>query len=166
MIGDDRLNKIGAHRAIAIHKQHGSNRIILQQLSPTAFQKNQQHCYEYQHHQISSPHPHFNGQKITAVSSHLLNTNRVQLEAQFQRVTQNTNQALLLSSSGISQETLNQSVGSSRANSLPRPLSPTSSLASDKHDAGDPHVSRICHFIHSFLDLFCTFCEEFIAHDK
>ncbi|XP_051862183.1 calcium-dependent secretion activator isoform X10 [Drosophila albomicans] len=41
--------------------------------------------------------------------------------------------------SGISQETLNQSVGSSRANSLPRPLSPSSSLASDKHDAGDPH---------------------------
>ncbi|XP_034474356.1 calcium-dependent secretion activator isoform X3 [Drosophila innubila] len=42
--------------------------------------------------------------------------------------------------SGISQETLNQSVGSSRANSLPRPLSPSSSMASDKHDAsGDPH---------------------------
>ncbi|XP_030568217.1 calcium-dependent secretion activator isoform X5 [Drosophila novamexicana] len=41
--------------------------------------------------------------------------------------------------SGISQETLNQSVGSSRANSLPRPLSPSPSTASDKHDGGDPH---------------------------
>ncbi|KRG07338.1 calcium-dependent secretion activator isoform X5 [Drosophila mojavensis] len=42
--------------------------------------------------------------------------------------------------SGISQETLNQSVGgSSRANSLPRPLSPSPSVASDKHDHGDPH---------------------------
>ncbi|XP_043071815.1 calcium-dependent secretion activator [Drosophila grimshawi] len=41
--------------------------------------------------------------------------------------------------SGISQETLNQSVGSSRANSLPRPLSPSPSVVSDKHDGGDPH---------------------------
>ncbi|KRF85291.1 calcium-dependent secretion activator isoform X5 [Drosophila virilis] len=41
--------------------------------------------------------------------------------------------------SGISQETLSQSVGSSRANSLPRPLSPSPSTASDKHDGGDPH---------------------------
>lgn len=37
-------------------------------------------------------------------------------------------------SSGISQETLNQSVGggSSRANSLPRPISPSPSVASEK----------------------------------
>ncbi|XP_030379381.1 calcium-dependent secretion activator isoform X2 [Scaptodrosophila lebanonensis] len=41
--------------------------------------------------------------------------------------------------SGISQETLNQSVGSSRANSLPRPLSPSPSVASDKQDGVDPH---------------------------
>uniref|UniRef100_A0A0K8U112 Calcium-dependent secretion activator n=1 Tax=Bactrocera latifrons TaxID=174628 RepID=A0A0K8U112_BACLA len=37
-------------------------------------------------------------------------------------------------SSGISQETLNQSVGSSRANSLPRPISPSPSVVSDKND--------------------------------
>ncbi|XP_049316081.1 calcium-dependent secretion activator isoform X6 [Bactrocera dorsalis] len=36
--------------------------------------------------------------------------------------------------SGISQETLNQSVGSSRANSLPRPISPSPSVVSDKND--------------------------------
>ncbi|KAH8403610.1 hypothetical protein KR222_009342, partial [Zaprionus bogoriensis] len=42
--------------------------------------------------------------------------------------------------SGISQETLNQSLGSSRANSLPRPLSPSPSVASDKPEAGDVHV--------------------------
>ncbi|XP_032579661.1 calcium-dependent secretion activator isoform X4 [Drosophila sechellia] len=41
--------------------------------------------------------------------------------------------------SGISQETLNQSVGSSRANSLPRPLSPSPSLTSEKHETGEPH---------------------------
>ncbi|XP_043862420.1 calcium-dependent secretion activator isoform X4 [Drosophila santomea] len=41
--------------------------------------------------------------------------------------------------SGISQETLNQSVGSSRANSLPRPLSPSPSLASEKPEIGEPH---------------------------
>ncbi|XP_026839101.1 calcium-dependent secretion activator isoform X3 [Drosophila erecta] len=41
--------------------------------------------------------------------------------------------------SGISQETLNQSVGSSRANSLPRPLSPSPSLSSEKHEIGEPH---------------------------
>ncbi|XP_028900915.1 calcium-dependent secretion activator isoform X7 [Zeugodacus cucurbitae] len=40
--------------------------------------------------------------------------------------------------SGISQETLNQSVGSSRANSLPRPISPSPSVVSDKND-GDVH---------------------------
>uniref|UniRef100_A0A0K8U3Y9 Calcium-dependent secretion activator n=1 Tax=Bactrocera latifrons TaxID=174628 RepID=A0A0K8U3Y9_BACLA len=43
-------------------------------------------------------------------------------------------------SSGISQETLNQSVGSSRANSLPRPISPSPSVVSDKND-GAVHVS-------------------------
>nr|XP_036228878.1 calcium-dependent secretion activator isoform X4 [Bactrocera oleae] len=36
--------------------------------------------------------------------------------------------------SGNSQETLNQSVGSSRANSLPRPISPSPSVVSDKND--------------------------------
>ncbi|XP_039233087.1 calcium-dependent secretion activator isoform X1 [Drosophila yakuba] len=41
--------------------------------------------------------------------------------------------------SGISQETLNQSVGSSRANSLPRPLSPSPSLTSEKPEIGEPH---------------------------
>ncbi|XP_050742909.1 calcium-dependent secretion activator isoform X6 [Drosophila biarmipes] len=41
--------------------------------------------------------------------------------------------------SGVSQETLNQSIGSSRANSLPRPLSPSPSLTSEKPDTGDPH---------------------------
>ncbi|KAH8249852.1 hypothetical protein KR038_011362 [Drosophila bunnanda] len=41
--------------------------------------------------------------------------------------------------SGISQETLNQSIGSSRANSLPRPLSPSPSLTSEKQGTGDPH---------------------------
>nr|NP_001027029.2 Calcium-dependent secretion activator, isoform F [Drosophila melanogaster]AAZ52485.2 Calcium-dependent secretion activator, isoform F [Drosophila melanogaster] len=41
--------------------------------------------------------------------------------------------------SGISQETLNQSVGSSRANSLPRPLSPSPSLTSEKHETAEPH---------------------------
>ncbi|XP_033168349.1 calcium-dependent secretion activator isoform X4 [Drosophila mauritiana] len=41
--------------------------------------------------------------------------------------------------SGISHETLNQSVGSSRANSLPRPLSPSPSLTSEKHETGEPH---------------------------
>ncbi|XP_017467734.1 PREDICTED: calcium-dependent secretion activator isoform X8 [Rhagoletis zephyria] len=40
--------------------------------------------------------------------------------------------------SGISQETLNQSVGSSRANSLPRPISPSPSVVSEKND-GDVH---------------------------
>ncbi|KAH8269809.1 hypothetical protein KR018_011643 [Drosophila ironensis] len=42
-------------------------------------------------------------------------------------------------SSGISHETLNQSVGSSRANSLPRPLSPSPSLISEKPETGDFH---------------------------
>nr|AAF34697.1 secretion calcium-dependent activator protein [Drosophila melanogaster] len=41
--------------------------------------------------------------------------------------------------SGISQETLNQSVGSSRANSLPRPLSPSPSLTSEKHETAEQH---------------------------
>ncbi|XP_043069340.1 calcium-dependent secretion activator isoform X6 [Drosophila bipectinata] len=41
--------------------------------------------------------------------------------------------------SGISQETLNQSIGSSRANSLPRPLSPTPSIESDKQEPSDFH---------------------------
>ncbi|XP_052858164.1 calcium-dependent secretion activator isoform X2 [Drosophila gunungcola] len=41
--------------------------------------------------------------------------------------------------SGVSQETLNQSIGSSRANSLPRPLSPSPSLTSEKPETGDPH---------------------------
>ncbi|XP_017062659.1 calcium-dependent secretion activator isoform X2 [Drosophila eugracilis] len=41
--------------------------------------------------------------------------------------------------SGISQETLNQSIGSSRANSLPRPLSPSPSLSSEKPETGDSH---------------------------
>ncbi|XP_070143795.1 calcium-dependent secretion activator isoform X5 [Drosophila kikkawai] len=41
--------------------------------------------------------------------------------------------------SGISQETLNQSIGSSRANSLPRPLSPSPSLTSEKQETGDAH---------------------------
>ncbi|KAL7726775.1 hypothetical protein ACLKA6_001492 [Drosophila palustris] len=128
----------------------GSNRIILQQLSPQVVhhQQNRQHCNEQQqqqqHHQISSPHPHFNGHKMTnndaSSHSHLLSINRSPLGARFHKVTHGTNQTLLSpSSSGVSQETLNQSVGSSRANSLPRPLSPSSSMASDKHDAGEPH---------------------------
>ncbi|XP_023036458.1 calcium-dependent secretion activator isoform X3 [Drosophila willistoni] len=41
--------------------------------------------------------------------------------------------------SGVSQETLNQSIGSSRANSLPRPISPSPSISSEKHEGGDPH---------------------------
>ncbi|XP_033150546.1 calcium-dependent secretion activator isoform X2 [Drosophila busckii] len=41
--------------------------------------------------------------------------------------------------SGISQETLSPSAGSSRANSLPRPLSPSPSVGSDKQESGDPH---------------------------
>ncbi|XP_033237273.1 calcium-dependent secretion activator isoform X2 [Drosophila pseudoobscura] len=41
--------------------------------------------------------------------------------------------------SGVSQETLNQSIGSSRANSLPRPVSPSPSVNSDKPETGDPH---------------------------
>ncbi|XP_017062040.1 calcium-dependent secretion activator isoform X1 [Drosophila ficusphila] len=41
--------------------------------------------------------------------------------------------------SGISQETLSQSIGSSRANSLPRPLSPSPSITSEKPETGDPH---------------------------
>ncbi|XP_034139262.1 calcium-dependent secretion activator isoform X2 [Drosophila guanche] len=41
--------------------------------------------------------------------------------------------------SGVSQETLNQSIGSSRANSLPRPLSPSPSVNSEKPETGDPH---------------------------
>lgn len=46
--------------------------------------------------------------------------------------------------SGTSQETLqSQSVGSSRANSLPRPMSPSPSVASDKNNGGDFHVSII-----------------------
>ncbi|EDX15245.1 GD24425 [Drosophila simulans] len=48
-------------------------------------------------------------------------------------------QIIFLLFSGISQETLNQSVGSSRANSLPRPLSPSPSLTSEKHETGEPH---------------------------
>jgi len=51
-------------------------------------------------------------------------------------------QIIFLLFSGISQETLNQSVGSSRANSLPRPLSPSPSLTSEKHETAEPHVSR------------------------
>lgn len=43
-------------------------------------------------------------------------------------------------SSGISQETSNQSVGSSRANSLPQPISPSPSVVSDKNNE-DVHVS-------------------------
>lgn len=46
-----------------------------------------------------------------------------------------------LFTSGASQETLSQSVGSSRANSLPRPMSPSPSVASDKNNGGDLHVS-------------------------
>lgn len=45
--------------------------------------------------------------------------------------------------SGVSQETLNQSMGgSSRANSLPRPISPTPSVASEKYE-GDLQVCTI-----------------------
>ncbi|XP_030245903.1 calcium-dependent secretion activator-like [Drosophila navojoa] len=71
------------------------------------------------------------------------NDNCSNIDRSFKKVNShksNNNQSLLSSSSGISQETLNQSVGgSSRANSLPRPLSPSPSIASDKHDHGDPH---------------------------
>ncbi|XP_017467717.1 PREDICTED: calcium-dependent secretion activator isoform X6 [Rhagoletis zephyria] len=49
-----------------------------------------------------------------------------------------SNRTLAPISSGISQETLNQSVGSSRANSLPRPISPSPSVVSEKND-GDVH---------------------------
>lgn len=161
-----------AHRARPTHKGHGGSKIIIQQLCPATKSSHQQsqHHYKYQHHhynyqtEISSPHPNFHGQKAAAggvasgasafnvprikAPSHLLSTNsssgRSQLEGPFQKVTQkNNNQTLLSSSSGISQETLNQSVGSSRANSLPRPLSPSPSTASDKHDGGDPHVSTM-----------------------
>lgn len=48
---------------------------------------------------------------------------------------------LILICSGASQETLSQSVGSSRANSLNRPMSPSPSVASDKNNGGDFHVS-------------------------
>lgn len=46
--------------------------------------------------------------------------------------------------SGVSQETLNQSMGggSSRANSLPRPISPTPSVASEKYE-GDLQVKVV-----------------------
>lgn len=46
-------------------------------------------------------------------------------------------------SSGVSQETLNQSTGggSSRANSLPRPISPSPSVASEKNE-GDIQVRK------------------------
>lgn len=37
-------------------------------------------------------------------------------------------------SNGVSQETLNQSISSSRANSLPRPTSPSPSIASEKNE--------------------------------
>ncbi|XP_053967789.1 calcium-dependent secretion activator-like [Anastrepha ludens] len=53
-------------------------------------------------------------------------------------INQFSNRTLAPNSSGISQETLNQSVGSSRANSLPRPISPSPSVVSDKND-GDVH---------------------------
>lgn len=56
-------------------------------------------------------------------------------------INQISNRTLAPTSSGISQETLNQSVGSSRANSLPRPISPSPSVVSDKN-VGDVHVSR------------------------
>lgn len=47
-----------------------------------------------------------------------------------------TNQAprTLSPSNGVSQETLNQSMSSSRANSLPRPTSPSPSIASEKNE--------------------------------
>ncbi|XP_033250205.1 calcium-dependent secretion activator isoform X3 [Drosophila miranda] len=61
------------------------------------------------------------------------------VDAQFQEVIQSNNHLLLSSSSGVSQETLNQSIGSSRANSLPRPVSPSPSVNSDKPETGDPH---------------------------
>ncbi|KAJ6641226.1 Calcium-dependent secretion activator 1 [Pseudolycoriella hygida] len=44
--------------------------------------------------------------------------------------------------SGASQETLSQSVGSSRANSLHRPMSPSPSVASDKNNGGDIHEKQ------------------------
>lgn len=57
----------------------------------------------------------------------------------------------MFSYSGASQETLSQSVGSSRANSLPRPLSPSPSVASDKNNGGDFHVSYTVSLISSFF---------------
>ncbi|XP_037951323.1 calcium-dependent secretion activator-like [Teleopsis dalmanni] len=71
-------------------------------------------------------------------------SNATVLSAQFQKVAnsnnnnQISNQTLLSPSSGPSQETLVQSVGSSRTNSLPRPTSPSPSTASDRND-GDMH---------------------------
>lgn len=43
-------------------------------------------------------------------------------------------QRTLSPSNGVSQETLNQSMSSSRANSLPRPTSPSPSIASEKNE--------------------------------
>lgn len=52
-------------------------------------------------------------------------------------VTETNRSRTLSPPSGVSQETLNQSMGSSRANSLPRPQSPSPSLASEKQDTVD-----------------------------
>ncbi|XP_046868262.1 calcium-dependent secretion activator isoform X2 [Drosophila willistoni] len=82
--------------------------------------------------------------KMVKATSHLCSSSSgartgASLDAQFQKVIHCNNQTLLLSSSGVSQETLNQSIGSSRANSLPRPISPSPSISSEKHEGGDPH---------------------------
>lgn len=50
------------------------------------------------------------------------------------------NNRILSPSSGMAQETLSQTIGSSKANSLPRPLSPSPSVVSEKND-GDAQVS-------------------------
>lgn len=155
-----------------MHRGRSSHsRIIIRQLNtPCQHQQQQhQHYQQEQHqnhyenqHQSSHSLQNFNNHKtevaigvvaglgagtipnITKIKaqSYSVGTNSNDRGVAFSKVISCNNQTLILPSSGISQETLNQSVGSSRANSLPRPLSPSPSISSEKNDAGDPHVSR------------------------
>ncbi|XP_054745804.1 calcium-dependent secretion activator-like [Anastrepha obliqua] len=72
---------------------------------------------------------------LTMTSAHIRKITTTNTKS---NINQFSNRTLAPNSSGISQETLNQSVGSSRANSLPRPISPSPSVVSDKND-GDVH---------------------------
>lgn len=143
------------------------SRIIIQQFGTPSQHQQHQHYQQQQQHQNHYENQHQLSHTVQNCSAHKTEVapgvvscagnipNVPKIKAQsypfgtndsdrgvaFSKAISCNNQTLILSSSGISQETLNQSVGSSRANSLPRPHSPSPSVSSEKHDSGDLHVS-------------------------